>query len=368
MLKLVPTSLYNVPAVETWLADQARRGRHALGFCGDHLLRFRKGPPAETVYRLEPQLQRRGTPDRETLDLYAAAGWAYLGAPMRDQFYLWQSTRPDAREVHTDPVAEDLAYGWVSQVQADRVRFWCVWSVLFLLFWLLIARISGSVWRIFLESGRMVLAQVYLLQLPVGLAFSLADFRALRALRRRLSAGVPLDRTARLTWRQRWGRRLVLGAVGLLMACAFGLSLSREAGNLTDLPLPPAGELGVTAPLDAPWGTRDRTLLAASALDAVQMERDTGAVVWSAEVYRLRLPLLAGPVLRGLLRGEPPREAAPPAVLEGTPFDEARYLRDGDGTQYLAARLGGRVLYCEADVPEDLRDHLDTFAAALAEW
>jgi hypothetical protein len=75
----------------------------------------------------------------------------------------------------------------------------------------------------------------------------------------------------------------------------------------------------------------------------------------------MRLATLAGPLLTELRQRELPAGAA---LLADSPFDEAWYGRDGD-FQYLAARQGRWVLWTRAKVPEDLRDHLADFQAAL---
>ena len=57
--------------------------------------------------------------------------------------------------------------------------------------------------------------------------------------------------------------------------------------------------------------------------------------------------------------------AASAEPLTDSRFDGVWYTADGD-VQYLLLRQGRTVLWMRAeDVPENLRDHLDDFAAAL---
>ena len=53
MIRAIPTSTFNVPAMESWLSDQARQGRRLVYFSGWPLGIFDKAPPEEVTYRLE---------------------------------------------------------------------------------------------------------------------------------------------------------------------------------------------------------------------------------------------------------------------------------------------------------------------------
>ena len=367
MLKFLPTSLYNIPAVETWLADQARRGWHAVGFLGE-LVRFQKGEPRKTAYRLEPQFLRDAAPDPEVRALYADAGWEYLASAVQNGFFLWRSTRPDPREVHTDPEAEDLTYAWLAERQKEQLRTTCAGAF-----------VTAALLLLFMCLDRTMLLTLIGAMHPINLllftgaavktARDFAEFLTIRRLRRQLLSGVPPAHTAAPYRLRRWVRRGMAAAVAAVFLGTLFLAYKSGAyGELDDVPVPAAARLGVEAPMEPPFGMRMEGIFLKewSATQACCDAFGRKTAGWRTEVYELRVPLLAGQVLREVVYSEITDELGEASArLQDTPFDEARYLRDG-GTQYLAARLGGRVLYYEADVPEDLRDHLDAFAAALA--
>ena len=113
MYKTLPDSLYNVPAIDSWLEEMARKGWRCVNLPGEGLVKFEKAAPEECRYRLEPQL-RDGDPERK--GLYGEMGWEFVSATRREEFYLWRSVRSDVRELHTDPVAQDIAFSWVSSI------------------------------------------------------------------------------------------------------------------------------------------------------------------------------------------------------------------------------------------------------------
>ena len=54
MKRLLPCSVYDIPAMEGWLSEQARQGRLLTGFWGGYAADFEKGEPRSETYRLEP--------------------------------------------------------------------------------------------------------------------------------------------------------------------------------------------------------------------------------------------------------------------------------------------------------------------------
>ena len=104
MRKHLPASLYDTPAIETWLEDMARKGFRFTGFSfGDSGAEFEKAPPEERRYCLEPLMKDEPGPDKETRELYARAGWEHAANTRWNEMALWRSTRPDPRPIHTDP-------------------------------------------------------------------------------------------------------------------------------------------------------------------------------------------------------------------------------------------------------------------------
>jgi hypothetical protein len=99
---------YDTVAMECWLSDMAKKG---LFYEGNNLayFRFLKADPQEVCYRVELTTNDEVKPSEEMLFDYADAGWEFV-AHQGNQFFIWKSTRPDATELHTDPIVQSESY------------------------------------------------------------------------------------------------------------------------------------------------------------------------------------------------------------------------------------------------------------------
>lgn len=99
---------YDTVAMECWLSDMAKRG---LLYTGNNLayFRFLKAEPQNICYRVEPTTNDEMTPSDDMLSAYTDAGWEFV-AHQGNQFFIWKSTRPDATELHTDPIVQSESY------------------------------------------------------------------------------------------------------------------------------------------------------------------------------------------------------------------------------------------------------------------
>lgn len=88
--KLIPgEELWNAGVLEQWFQDMAAEG-WALDRTGElsGVLRFRWEPPIRCRYRCEVTAEG-SAPGRETVELYGAGGWRYMGQLSR--FYrVWR--------------------------------------------------------------------------------------------------------------------------------------------------------------------------------------------------------------------------------------------------------------------------------------
>lgn len=363
MRKAMPDSIYRVPAIQSWLEDMARQGWRCTDISKERLARFEEAPPEECRYRLEPQLQSREEYlDAETLELYEQAGWAYVGASYQNEFYLWRSTRPDARELHTDPVAENEAYAWVSRIMRRRLTLFAVLDLVFIamfavLFW-------GRGFVLPFASRGVQPFPMNILVIAWTSGQMIVDWRALRELRRSLAAGIPKEHGAPYGARRRAMRVYWALAVAMVVLAFSELAMMQQyhtIRNVEDVfPCVTVQELGVesVSTSSAQWNQN----LYGEKLDIWQWQ---GEYRCDTEIYDLRLGALAGQLLRDIARCEVKEESGwNMEPLEDGRFDEARYLRTEEA-QYLVARRGNRVLYARMEVPEDLRDHLQAFDEAL---
>ena len=99
---------YDTVAMECWLSDMAKKG---LLYTGNNLVYFRflKAEPQNICYRVEPTTNDTLEPSDEMLSAYTDAGWEFV-AHQGNQFFIWKSTRPDATELHTDPIVQSESY------------------------------------------------------------------------------------------------------------------------------------------------------------------------------------------------------------------------------------------------------------------
>ncbi|MFR5047771.1 MAG: DUF2812 domain-containing protein [Faecalispora sporosphaeroides] len=99
---------YDTVAMECWLSDMAKKG---LLYAGNNLayFRFLKAEPQNICYRVEPITNDEMEPSDEMLSAYTDAGWEFV-AHQGNQFFIWKSTRPDATELHTDPIVQSESY------------------------------------------------------------------------------------------------------------------------------------------------------------------------------------------------------------------------------------------------------------------
>lgn len=116
MVKTLPCSIYNIPAMESWLEAQARQGRHFSYFCGYWAV-FDKGAPREDTYRLELiGGQKPGDPE-----VYEAAGWEQVACDWNENIKVLRAARPDPVPLYASP--EDQALGGERLRRRLRRRF-----------------------------------------------------------------------------------------------------------------------------------------------------------------------------------------------------------------------------------------------------
>ena len=382
MKRLLPCSVYDIPAMEGWLAEQARKGRLLTGFWGGYAADFEKGEPRWETYRLEPG---DGTPrpNEEKREIFRAAGWEWCCTTSDDNLWVFRACRPDPVHIHTDPETQGIAFARL-QKRLRRRGIPCM-----LLFLILAGLYAWSLRHLSLQALAVTAYQVVrdFYWLTYGMVFFLwtwGDLRAMRRVVKPLKAGVPLEHDGA----PRGHRRAIVRAMAVVVVVCVVGSLAL-AGRDTDfeswpdvractrpLPYVPVEALGAepenpAASADCREGDLasdiycvwDGGIVGTEPVQWNGKEVGTASVKQSrTQTYRLRLSALSGPLLREIRKEELPPDAG---KVENSPFDECWYGTDGS-FQYLALRQGRWVLWTRAQVPDDLREHLDDFAAALA--
>lgn len=194
MLKLLPASRYDVPAIQAWFSDQAKKGWLLDYWCGWCV--FRRGEPADLQFRLEPVADGEVKPSEEKTEAYLDAGWEYVcrTSASPGEFFVWRSARPDPAELYTEPESEGIRYQWLWK-RYWRVGSWyCAPAVMLpgqANVFLTLQR-SGTGWP---RLGWMLAAILLLVALCT--VRTCVDLRALRRLRDALRTGVPMPRRGR---------------------------------------------------------------------------------------------------------------------------------------------------------------------------
>ena len=383
-----PANIYDTAANESWLEDQAAQGWHLTGMAGWRGI-FQRGEPAQVRYRMQPVGKKKERPAEEVRDLYGALGWEYV-CTLENLFHIWRCDDPSAPELDTDPVVQELGYGYLKR----RMAWDCVLTVLLLAAFLTLwAWLPGMTDTPLLDTVRecvpgQILAVAGLCVL--GLVQIACQIRSMVCLLRRLRAGIPQERP-RPYRRQLWLARILLACVIFVISARLvggfrnmhGSSLSGgwDAGD--SYHDPDSGVVYVDlAQLEGAehtefWSCRTKFMELCPRMYetrqlAMEME-DGGAVTASAEAtyYRMLTEGLAESITEELARrqiasfrvdGHPALTAVDGALegLDGLWWGEDTYY------QFVVARLGREVLFLMYEGETDLRTRTGYFAALLS--
>lgn len=368
---LMPEAYWDAALLERWLEEKAVQGWRPVSFSRYGSGKFESAEPRKLRYRLEPLRTETYDAQCEREETYREMGWEPAG--VLGDYRVYACADPQAPELFTDPSA--LRLTWEDQLR--RFRRHRLISILLIVVWTILQ--FRSLW----ESGRPVevflrgMWAVWLLAVVCALEWLHGNLRALRGvqrLRRQLEAGMApdtenLDESLRRRRRQNvvsWG---ICGLVAVLAVSVIG---SQREMPLSDAPEPlPYVAMEVLAPEEAalPLDSslyRERRSLLADHREVSQFRWNFEASLW-AEFDRVRLPILAEALYRERLANF--LDAWPEmAVREVTDsrFDRAVVIDAGEN-QCFIGRMGRAVLMERVRTDRNLMDHLDDFAAVLAE-
>ena len=368
---LIPEAYWDAALLERWLEEKAVQGWRPVSFSRYGSGKFASAEPRKLRYRLEPLRTETYDAQCEREETYREMGWEPAG--VLGDYRVYACADPQAPELFTDPSA--LRLTWEDQLR--RFRRHRLISILLIVVWTILQ--FRSLW----ESGRPVevflrgMWAVWLLAVVCALEWLHGNLRALRGvrqLRRQLEAGMApdtenLDESLRRRRRQNvvsWG---ICGLVAVLAVSVIG---SQREMPLSDAPEPlPYVAMEVLAPEEAalPLDSslyRERRSLLTDHREISQFRWNFEASLW-AEFDRVRLPILAEALYRERLANF--LDAWPEmAVREVTDsrFDRAVVIDAGEN-QCFIGRMGRAVLMERVRTDRNLMDHLDDFAAVLAE-
>ena len=362
----LPHDMWNVSALEQWLEAKAKQGWMPTAF-GGWFGDFEPVEPSAIRFRLEPYRDETIEQREEREAFYEEMGWSFVNT--WSDYRLYACMDAAARDLHTDDSVRAMAL----DRQMRKTRRWIVIDFIVSVVGIGFFLRSVSV----LEKPVQYLAHglsPYLVCLLALVVLELADrFRILRGilrLRREVAAGVPLSgadgwKLSRNVNVVRW-----CFSIGLLVASlAFPLYQMTASGGLSDSEEPlPIASLRVIDPSLADeefqWegGTRNVSMMAAGYYEIWEHADDE---TWlSARVDCLRLACLAKPLYEEWLAAED-GEITP---LEDPRFESAVLLEYENGTQAFLGYQDRIVLYQAVHADGDLRDHINDFAAVMAEF
>lgn len=368
---LMPEAYWDAALLERWLEEKAVQGWRPVSFSRYGSGKFESAEPRKLRYRLEPLRTETYDAQCEREETYREMGWEPAG--VLGDYRVYACADPQAPELFTDPSA--LRLTWEDQLR--RFRRHRLISILVIVVWTILQ--FRSLW----ESGRPVevflrgMWAVWLFAVVCALEWLHGNLRALRGvrqLRRQLEAGMApdtenLDESLRRRRRQNvvsWG---ICGLVAVLAVSVIG---SQRELPLSDAPEPlPYVAMEVLAPEAAALSMdssiyQERRSLLTDHREISQFRWDLEASLW-AEFDRVRLPILAEALYRERLANF--LDAWPEmAVREVTDsrFDRAVVIDAGEN-QCFIGRMGRAVLMERVRTDRNLMDHLDDFAAVLAE-
>jgi len=217
-IRILPTSCYNTPAIETWLEDQAKKGVHLNYFVWPYAAVMRKGEPSNETFRFDAS-DGKPAPEEERLEACRAAGWEHAATYGDDQLWLFQATRPDPAPIHTDPETQAIAFQRLQRKLRPHLVFWIVAIVLDVL--LLVTSMKNFLDLPIMEQLRY-LALTWFSIFWCG--FYLGDALSLRKSLISLKAGIPLEHHVSYHQYRRWWFWLWVIVQTLLVAQMFHLA------------------------------------------------------------------------------------------------------------------------------------------------
>lgn len=409
--KLIPVDMMQIPALESWLSDLAEEGLFLVSF-GSAFAKFEQREPQKLPYRIEPFLvseasdliqtirstaaSTRGEPhpltpeekQEQMIALYEECGWEYI-CKINQFFGVFRGKEEDAPEIHTDPVAQSLAYETLYRRQKKSLLRTLPFAVILLAF-CLYQTFWGENFYISMKSNMILLPQLILLLLSFWLF--LRQTRKYRQIRDHLKEGIPMEH--RVDWHSgklfRFLKTFAIDTLVLIYIWYTVLGFSADwEGELNTLhrPLPYlALEEIETSPAFAidrsnlyegkdheNYATFNTSLLIPAQYEIEQQgivpdrrwADNSGIYSPSLEMryYDLRFAFLTKPFFDSMLEWFIYNESGYTDIFDDR-IDEG-ILYDNEGSQHLFLRKDDHVLAVFYYGEEDLGTHFDALFALL---
>ena len=390
--KFTPISPYDIPGLEHWLEELANQGLFPVHLGMIHCRFNHTGVPG-TRFRLEP-IDQDAKPTPEQLEMYAQAGWTYVMTVVRQSYFLFYTTDPEAPELYSDWSSRGMSLDRLTrQVRRLHIFWLCYPLILFVLNFLMplvphssrpdswLASLPTQMPMLLLHMFMPIKFLLLLTTLYVVLR-TWYNHRVLVKIHRNLKNGLPPPPTQgynRWVWLDNASTIPLLIFTCLLGIWTFKIEVGRELKEFTQ-PYVPLAQIEQTQAYSGGWFFREFSLLApvwyqveesvyASAHEAVPGE--AGHPIARMDMTRLRL--LIPPLARGVAEAEMARLRVEELSyrceeLEVPGLDFALLARDETGASQLAALgRGGWVAVFRYSGGEELSGHLELLASMVTQ-
>lgn len=310
---IVPCPDYDVPAMESWLEEQAARGwflsKENGFFLG--LACLESGAPKRVRYRLDAIPKEKLFSEfpenkQSAIELTQEMGWEYVTE--RKEFLIYRCDNAGLPELNTDPAVQALSLKRVQRALADRIFSTCYYLFLYpvLLFALRMPAFLLSV----LTLGTLRFLGILSITIVQSVE-AIRDWRRLKKLRKHLQSGGRIVHTD--GWHDE-AKRCIAGKIAgpILTAVWLALLLSFVAAPKSGVPVTDESRLPVpmlssilhlskalTDDRDTLTLRESHDLLAPT-IDT--MHQNFGGYICDTTYYEMRTPLLASWLARDLRR------------------------------------------------------------------
>jgi hypothetical protein len=189
--KLRPSDYWRIGEHESWFTDMAAQGLFFKKM-GLHFARFEKGEPRKMRYRIEVTAKK--TISTEQIETYAESGWDIVTS--YGNFHVFSSPEElDAPELHTDPAEQSYTLRKLNKKLALNAGAVIVGLMLMIGMLTSIWFLDGIPTYVMVDG--IAIQQTILTLLFAYMAYhSLVAALSIRALRKRLVEGKPIDHRA----------------------------------------------------------------------------------------------------------------------------------------------------------------------------
>lgn len=372
----LPCSRYDAPTIEDWLTEKSSDGWRIYAWTDNAIKpNFTRSEPDGERYWVEPAWED-AAPTQAEVEHHETLGWKFVCRSYDGVYYIWRAAASGARKSRPKPMEDSYAYRKVRKsVRNSYLSLLAV--VLLLIGSALFIDICSPylVWRLVADTKLGLDILTFALSMVGAFWADWWERRALRRLKRSLAEGEAM---------QPVGRTGVAGKLVQFLPIIVGIAmlLSIAGGNVDSyfhdihgydadpVPFLSAETLGGTV-MEERYVERRHTLLGGE-ITLVSEGGYAGFVknyLWvqystQLEVYEPKIKFLAQPLADDICAQY--FKDCTVEELDSRDLEKAYYSRDPDsGTQRLLLCSDGVVLYYHTDAPDDLRAHIDQFAAIM---